>query len=96
MLSHTSTLALLLIIIHLIGTTTTTTKFTNANTIPPFQNGVPGSGYGCNTKCDDGDVNYVIRASLQTYPLHLPAYNQEGGMNVSMFTRTFEGVAEER
>ena len=110
---------------------TTSTCFTTAETIPPFMNGVPGSGYGCDRKCsggmdDDGrddrddDVHYVIRASLQTYPLHLPtlrrssattvgatdnsASNTErvggagvgAGMNVSMFTRTFEGVTEER
>jgi hypothetical protein len=89
-----------------------TTTLTNAETIPPFQTGVPGSGYGCDRKCGGdaaaGDVNYVIRASLHTYPLYLPppiipaAGNSEhdsnpgGGLNVSMFTRTFEGVAEER
>jgi hypothetical protein len=101
----------------------------NAETIPPFRNGVPGSGYGCDRKCGGGGggdddtegsrgdqhaVHYVIRASLQTYPLHLPrpttttkahsVYNNNnreqgvggGILNISMFTRTFEGVAEER
>jgi hypothetical protein len=34
-----------------------------------YQDGYPGSGYGCDRPCNDGDVNYVIRASLETYAI---------------------------
>lgn len=78
--------------------------------IGSFKDGYPGSGYGCDRKCDDGDVNYVIRASLETYAI--PGTETLGTVNVSddsdvdfiktsanatisMFTRTFTGVANE-
>eukprot|EP00978_Attheya_sp_CCMP212_P003455 scaffold7147_cov90-Attheya_sp.AAC.1 len=62
----------------------------------PYNNGVEGSGFGCDNPCNDGDVNYVIRASLETYTIkgtkNRDAAGFPPGEDVKAFTRTFTGV----
>lgn len=73
--------------------------WTQAAWIGPYPDGVPGSGYGCDNPCNDGDVNYIIEASLQTYTISgsnsIPDY-ANGKQDLSMFTRTFTGSAESK
>ena len=80
------------------------TKLTisNSEVVHSFPNGVPGSGYGCNNPCNDGDVNYVVRASLETYDLPstfagpIPGFDTTTpNATVSMLTRTFVGDKNE-
>lgn len=71
--------------------TTCTTHGALATIIPPFPNGVPGSGYGCDNTCDGGDVNYVIRASLEVYKIKGSSKSRDFDADASAFTRTFKG-----
>lgn len=66
----------------------------NAAVVGPFPNGVPGSGYGCDNPCDGGDVNYVIRASIETYTIAGSGKNELFGSNgedIQTRVRTFTG-----
>ena len=70
-----------------------------ATWVGPFPTGVPGSGYGCDNPCNDGDVNYVIEASLQTYTVpgsKMAPSIANGKDDLSMFTRTFTGGADSK
>jgi hypothetical protein len=67
-----------------------------ARVVGPFPDGIPGSGYGCDRVCNDADVNYVIRASLETYMVpntRSTTLSSDGKQDVSMFT--FTGIANE-
>ena len=63
-----------------------------------FPTGVPGSGYGCDNECNRGDVNYVIRASLENYTIRGTSragfVSDPANVDVTTLTRTFTGVAE--
>jgi len=71
--------------------------FAQPRIMKPFVDGVPGSGYGCDNPCSSGDVNYVIRAHLKEYAIagsrNAPGFvtTDPGNVDVTMFTRTFEG-----
>ena len=68
-----------------------------ASIIGPFPDGVPGSGYGCDSACDSGDVHYTIEALLDTYsvPGSENSTLSKTGNPISMFTRTFVGVTSQ-
>lgn len=89
-----------LVFLFFIGISTSMIKIAsdagNPEIIPPFADGVSGSGYGCDRTCDGGDVNYVIRASLETYEIKGTgkAGFETEGIDVSAFTRTFTGIAD--
>ena len=89
-------------------TASSSSSSSKATIVSSYPHGVPGSGYGCDRKCggpDDDekefDVSYTIRATLQTYTIRgtdkgmhtFPNGTLVDDVPVSMFTRTFEGVA---
>ena len=58
--------------------------------------GVPGSGYGCSRPCDQGDVNYVLRATIAHHPiknsrsfLNPETQQPEWGEDVAFHSRTY-------
>ncbi|GKY96574.1 hypothetical protein MPSEU_000617000 [Mayamaea pseudoterrestris] len=88
----TSALPSILSSLLLVGST-----LADSSTFGPFPNGVPGSGYGCENKCNSGDKNYVIYAKIRTYNMvnsgqvDTPQSLSPDGNDIAYMTRTFIG-----
>jgi hypothetical protein len=61
----------------------------------PYPEEVPGSGFGCENPCNNGGVNYVVRASIETYsiPGSQSTFLRNFSNPLKMFMRTFGGDA---